>query len=113
MPEKPEISRRPKPSILFEENIEQFNRLVAEGKPPDLRTTNLAGLDLRKAHLRGLNLSGSYMRGTNLAGLDLTDCNLSGASLRGAHISGTLFPIGICAEEIRLSVEYGTRIRIR
>lgn len=113
MTEKTEISRRPKPTILFEENIEEFNRLAKAKQAPDLKNTNLAGLDLRKAQLRGLDLSGAYMRGANLAGMDLTGCNLQGVSLRGAHISGTLFPVNVSAEEIRLSVEYGTRIRIR
>ncbi|MEW6261542.1 MAG: pentapeptide repeat-containing protein [Thermodesulfobacteriota bacterium] len=113
MNQNKEIRLAPKPSVLFEENIDEFNRLVESGRPPDLKNANLAGLDLRRARLAGLNLSGCYLRGANLSGLDLTGCNLAGASLRGAHISGTLFPDNLSAEEIKLSVEYGTRLRIR
>ncbi len=108
-----EISRAPKPEIVFEENMEQFNALVEQGKPPDLRNANLSGLDLRQARLTGLDLAGCYFRGANLSGLDLTGCNLQGASLRGARISGVLFPGNVSAEEIRLSVDLGTRIRVR
>jgi uncharacterized protein YjbI with pentapeptide repeats len=108
-----EISRAPKPEIIFEENLKKFNELVELGKQPDLRNANLSGLDLRSAKLTGLDLSGCYFRGANLSGLDLSGCNLQGASLRGARISGVLFPADVSAEEIRLSVDFGTRIRVK
>lgn len=111
MKKEKEIRAVPKVELLFEENIESFNKLAAEKKAPDLRNTNLSGLDLRKAHLKGLDLSGAYLRNTNLRGLDLTGCNLHGVSLQGALISGALFPEDVPVDEIRLSVEYGTRIR--
>jgi hypothetical protein len=107
-----EMRRRPKVELLFEENLDKFNSLVKKGSPPTLRDCNLSGLDLRKANLKGLDLSGSYLRSSNLRGLDLTGCNLQGASFQGALISGALFPESISAEEIMLSVKYGTRIRI-
>ncbi len=97
--------------LLFKENIAEFNRLVAEGKPPDLRNSNLAGFDLRDAHLKGLDLSGSYLRGANLRGVDLSGCNLEGVSMMEAHVSGALFPDNVSMEEIRASIELGTRIR--
>ncbi len=97
--------------LLFKENIQEFNRRVAEGNPPDLRNSNLAGFDLRDAHLKGLDLSGSYMRGANLRGVDLSGCNLEGVSMMEAHVSGALFPDNVSMEEIRASIELGTRIR--
>ena len=106
-----EMRRRPKVELLFEENLDKFNSLVKKGSPPTLRDCNLSGLDLRKANLKGLDLSGSYLRSSNLRGLDLTGCNLQGTSMQGALISGVLFPESISAEEIMLSVKYGTRIR--
>jgi uncharacterized protein YjbI with pentapeptide repeats len=106
-----EMRRRPKLELLFEENLDKFNSMVEKGSPPKLRDCNISGLDLRKANLRGLDLSGSYLRGSNLRGLDLTGCNLQGASLQGALISGTFFPKSIPAQEIMLSVKYGTRMR--
>jgi hypothetical protein len=106
-----DIRAIPKVEMLFEENIESFNRLVEEGQAPDLRNTNLSGMDLRKGRFKGLDLAGCYLRNTNLRGIDLTGCNLQGASLQGAQISGTLFPENVSMEEIKASVEYGTRIR--
>lgn len=97
--------------LLFKENIEKFNQLVAEGKPPDLRNSNLAGFDLRDAHLKGLDLSGSYLRGANLRGVDLRGCNLEGVSMLEAQVSGALFPDNVSMEEVRASIELGTRIR--
>ena len=111
MRDESEIRNKPKPEVLFDEQIEEFNRLAEAGKAPDLRGANLSGLDLRQAKLTGLDLSGCYLRGANLSGLDLTGCNLRGASLRGAIVSGTLFPDNLRADEIRLSVEFGTRMR--
>ena len=113
MTPRQDISRLPKERLLFEDNRDEFNRLVQAGQAPDLRGANLSGLDLRGAELAGLDLSGAYMRGTNLSGVDLTGCNLAGASMRYALISGTLFPVDVAAEEIRLSLEHGTRIRTR
>jgi hypothetical protein len=106
-----DIRAIPKVEMLFEENIESFNRLVEEGQAPDLRNTNLSGMDLRKGRFKGLDLAGCYLRNTNLRGIDLTGCNLQGASLQGSQISGTLFPENVSMEEIKASVEYGTRIR--
>ncbi len=105
------INCRPKPDLLFEENLDRFNQLVEQGQAPDLRNQNLSGLDLRRARLRGLDLSGSYLRNTNLRGVDLSGCNLSGASMEGAKISGAWLPDNVTAEEVRMSVELGTRIR--
>lgn len=111
MADKDAISLKPKEEMLFEENLPEFNRLKAEGKAPDLRQANLSGLDLRQADLKGSDLSGCYLRGANLRGLDLTGCDLRGVSLKGALISGALFPEDIPPQEIRLSVEHGTRLR--
>jgi hypothetical protein len=36
---------------------------------------------------------------------------MEGVSLRGARISGVMFPAELGADEIRLSVEFGTRMR--
>ena len=108
-----EIRSLPKFDLLQEENVERFNLLVEAGQAPEVKNSNLSGLDLRNAKLTGLDLSGCYFRGANLSGLDLSGCNLYGASLRGVNISGVLFPSNIPPDEIRLSVDYGTRIRTR
>ncbi len=107
-----EIRNIPKVELLFEENIEKFNRLATEGKAPDLRNTNLSSLDLRQAKLRGLDLSGCYFKSADLRGVDLTGCNLQGASMEKAKISGCLFPENVDLQEVMFSVEHGTRIRV-
>ena len=106
-----EIRNIPKVELLFEENIDTFNRLAAEGKAPDLRNTNLSSLDLRRAKLKGLDLAGCYLKSTDLRGIDFTGCNLHGCSMEKAKISGCLFPDNVTLNEIKFSVEYGTRIR--
>ncbi len=107
------IKRQPKPQLLYEENRDKFNHLMAEGKIPHLRNQNMSDLDLRDFDLSHVDLSGSYLRGANLGGQDLSGANLSGVSMRNAIVSGCLFPKDLPAEEIRLSLDFGTRIRHR
>jgi len=106
-----DLKRTPKPKILFEENRDAFNKVVAGGKVADFSNQNLSDLDLTGFNLKNANLSGAYLRGANLAGQDLSGANLHGASLKQAKVSGCLFPDDIPAEEIRLSVDLGTRMR--
>ena len=88
-------------ALLREGRFEEFNQLAAQA-PPDLRNADLRMLDLRHADLahadlRGLNLSGAL---------------LEGASLHDTRVSGVLFPPALKAEEIRLSLAFGTRMRL-
>ena len=108
-----DIKRQKRPPFIHEEDRETFNAMVAQGKVSHLKDQNLADLDLRGFDLSSMDLSGSYMRGTNLSGLDLRGANLSGVSMKGAKVSGCYFPKDLSAEEIRLSLEFGTRIRHR
>ena len=61
----------------------------------------------------GLDLSDAYFRGADLRGIDFRQTNLEGASMAEAKISGCYFPKELSAEEIRMSVELGTRLRYR
>ena len=108
-----DIKRQKRPPIVYPENREKFNEMVAQGKIPHLQNQNLADLDLRGFNLSTMDLSGSYMRGVTLSGEDLRGANLSGVSLKGAKVSGCYFPKDLPADEIRLSLEFGTRIRHR
>jgi len=108
-----DIKRQPRDQRVYAENREKFNELVAQGKIPHLRYQNLADADLRGFNLSNMDLSGSYMRRANLSGLDLSGANLSGVSLKNAKVTGCYFPKDLPADEIRLSLEYGTRIRHR
>jgi uncharacterized protein YjbI with pentapeptide repeats len=53
------------------------------------------------------------LRLADLRGLNMSACCLEGASIHGAKISGVYFPPDLSPEEIRLSLEFGTRMRYR
>ena len=108
-----DIKRQHRPPLMHPEERETFNEMVAQGKMTQLHNQNLADLDLRGYNLSTMDLSGSYMRGVNLAGMDLRGANFSGVSLKDAKVSGCYFPKDLPADEIRLSLEFGTRIRHR
>ena len=59
----------------------------------------------------GLDFGNSYVRNTDLSGIDFRNTNLQGASLLDAKLSGTYFPPELSPEEIRLSLDTGTRMR--
>ena len=109
-----DIRRQKKLSLFYEEGgREKFNELVAQGKMPHLQNQNLEKVDLRGYNLYNMDLSGSYLRGADLSGQDLRGANFSGASMREANVSGCFFPEDLPADEIRLSLEFGTRVRHR
>lgn len=98
--------------LLQQEKIMEFNSRRALGDDCDLTGARLRGLDLRGLDAQDLNLQDAYLRGSDLRGIDFRTANLEGASLAEAKISGCYFPRSISAEEIRLSVVHGTRIRM-
>ena len=99
--------------MLQDEKVEEFNGYRAAGHLVDLRGAMLRGLDLRGLNVAGLDLQDCYFRGSDLRGIDFREANLEGVSMAEAQISGCYFPASITAEEIRMSVELGTRIRTR
>ncbi len=109
----PAIKSDPLYQLLREEQIDAFNAEVAAGAVVDLSDADLRNVRLQGADLRRANLRGAYLRGANLKGCDLSEADLAGASIHEAHISGCLFPANLSPEEIRLSHELGTRLRVR
>ncbi len=107
----PRISQDPMYQLLRVEDITQFNKLKAQGKTCDLTGCDFRGLDLREMDVRGLDLSNAYFRGADLRSIDFRGAKLMGASLADAKISGCFFPDNLCAPEILMSVEQGTRLR--
>ena len=99
--------------LLRDEKVEAFNREVARGAVPDLVNANLRMVNLRGANLRNADLRGAYLRNADLRGVDLSCANLDGASIYQARVSGTWFPPDLAADEIRLCLEHGTRLRAR
>jgi uncharacterized protein YjbI with pentapeptide repeats len=109
----PELAKQPLYQLLQSENIKEFNARRAQGENVNLNGALLRGLDLRKMNAVGLDMRNSYLRGADLRGVDFRTTQLEGASLAETKISGCFFPNEISAEELRLSVEKGTRLRIR
>ncbi len=110
---KPLSYEDPLYQLLRDGNVGEFNRRKATGERCDLTHCDFRNLDLRKIDVSGLDLSNSYFRSADLRGTDLSKACLDGASINGAKISGALFPIELTADEIKLSVVHGTRMRYR
>ncbi len=98
--------------LLRDERIDEFNVEAAKA-PPDLTNADLRMVDLRRADLHRAILRGAYLRNADLRGVDLSDADLHGASLHDAQIGGCLFPIELAADEVMLSIQWGTRMRIQ
>jgi uncharacterized protein YjbI with pentapeptide repeats len=110
---KPVIYKNVMYDLIRSEKINEFNQRKAAGEPTDglLCGGDFRGLDLRELDTDGLNLQDAYFRGADLRGLDFRNTNIEGASFCQAHVSGCYFPQQVQAEEIRLSVDLGIRIR--
>jgi uncharacterized protein YjbI with pentapeptide repeats len=110
---KPVISDDPFYMLLRDGKIEDFNAARDRGETISLSGMDLRGLDLRCINTKGLDMSNCYFRQADLRGVDLSEANLDGASIHAAKISGCLFPKALSADEIRLSLEHGIRMRYR
>jgi len=97
--------------LLQDERVEEFNAYRSAGHYVELRGALLRGLDLRGLDVSGMDLRDCYFRGADLRGIDFREANLEGASVAEAKISGCYFPASISADEIRMAVEVGTRLR--
>ena len=110
--DKPIISDNPMYQLLREGKIDEFNSQKKEGDVCDFQSCDFRSLDLRGINAFGIDLRGAYFRQADLKGIDLRGSLLEGASINGAKISGAYFPKNISAQEILLSLEHGTRLRL-
>ena len=110
---KPTISDDPLYQLLRSEDIKGFNEQRDKLDASRLKSGDYRGRDLRNMNAAELDFSNSYFRNTDLRGIDFRQTNLEGASLIDAKVSGTYFPEALSAEEIRLSLDTGTRLRYR
>lgn len=110
---KPTISDDPLYQLLRNEQIREFNEQRHKLDTSRLKSGDYRGRDLRNMDAEGLDFSDSYFRNSDLRGIDFRNTNLQGASLIDAKVSGTYFPEALSAEEIRLSLDTGTRLRYR
>ncbi|TRX72943.1 pentapeptide repeat-containing protein [Pseudomonas mangiferae] len=99
--------------FLRNENVKAFNEQKPRDATINLSEGDFRGLDLRGLEPAGIDFSGAYFRGADLRGLDLRRTRLEGASIAHAQISGAYFPVELTADEILMSVKFGTRLRYR
>ena len=99
--------------LLRNDDIATFNAQKPKEGAVDLCGGDFRGLDLRNLDAAGVIFTDAYFRGADLRGLDLRQARLEGASLAHAQISGAYFPVELTADEILMSVNFGTRLRYR
>lgn len=99
--------------LLRDEKVAEFNKQKPREGSIDLRGADLRGIDLRQLDASRIDFTDAYFRGADLRGLDLREANLEGASIAHAQISGAYFPATLGADEILLSMQFGTRMRCR
>ncbi|MCX2979179.1 pentapeptide repeat-containing protein [Candidatus Marimicrobium litorale] len=109
--DKPVIKQDPLYQLLRNEDIKSFNEQRDQLDTSELKSGDYRGRDLRNMNAAGLDFSNSYFRNADLSGIDFRDTDLEGASLLDAKLSGTYFPEEIDPQELRLSLETGTRLR--
>ena len=108
---KPVIKQDPLYQLLRNEDIKAFNEQRDQLDTGELKSGDYRGRDLRNMNADGLDFSDAYFRNADLSGIDFRNTNIEGASLMDAKLSGCYFPEEISAEEIRLSLDTGTRLR--
>ncbi|MEM1190996.1 MAG: pentapeptide repeat-containing protein [Pseudomonadota bacterium] len=111
--DKPKIKQDPLYQLLRQENVKAFNEQRDTLDTSELKNGDYRGRDLRNMNAAGLDFSNSYFRNADLSGIDFRNTRLEGASLMDAKLSGAYFPAELSAEEIRLSLDTGTRLRYR
>lgn len=114
MPEKIRILDDPLYQLLRAENVAGFNEQKGKLKSlPSFAYCDFRGLDLRGMDADGLDFSHAYFRGADLRGINFQKANLQGASIAGTKISGCYFADNLPADEIIMSLNHGTRMRLR
>ena len=99
--------------ILRSEQTSSFNQQKPASGVIDLAGGDFRGLDLRELNADGVDFRDAYFRSADLRGIDFRNSSLEGASLAHAQISGAYFPPELSADEILMSMNFGTRLRYR
>lgn len=110
---QPRLIDSPLFALVREEKIQAFNEEKRGVGPLDFSGGDFRGLDLRNFDAEGVDLRDAYFRSADLRGIDFRGAQLEGASLAHAQISGAYFPPELSADEILMSVNFGTRLRYR
>ena len=107
---KPVIKADPLYQMLRQEDVDSFNASRDSLDTTELTGGDYRGRDLRKMNARGLDFSNAYFRNCDLSGIDFRETNLEGASLMEPKCRGCISE-ALSADEIRLSLDHGTRLR--
>jgi uncharacterized protein YjbI with pentapeptide repeats len=100
---QPKLLDTPLYALLHKDDITGFNNERPRNGPIDMVGGDFRGLDLRELNVEGVDLRG----------IDFRNAVLEGASLAHAQISGAYFPAELSADEILMSMNFGTRLRYR
>jgi uncharacterized protein YjbI with pentapeptide repeats len=93
-------------------DVAGFHHYTSADEILDLSGADLSGLDLRKVDLNKVIIRGAYLKEADLRGQDLRQVELEGCSLRDAKVSGAYFPDALAPQEILMSLQFGTRLRV-
>ena len=110
---QPKLLDTPLYSLLHKDDIRGFNQERPKDGVIDMRGGDFRGLDLRELNTTGVDFTDAYFRSADLRGIDFRNATLEGASLAHAQISGAYFPVELSADEILMSMNFGTRLRYR
>ena len=110
---QPKLLDTPLYALLHKDDIDGFNRERPPQGPIDMVGGDFRGLDLRTLNAEGIDFRDAYFRSADLRGIDFRGASLEGASLAHAQISGAYFPVDLSADEILMSMNFGTRLRYR
>lgn len=100
-------------ALLHKDDIAGFNLQRPKTDAIDMIGGDFRGLDLRELNAQRIDFTDAYFRSADLRGVDFRSSLLEGASLAHAQISGAYFPAELSADEILMSVNFGTRLRYR
>ena len=110
---QPKLLDTPLYALLHKDDITGFNKERPVDGPIDMTGGDFRGLDLRELNADGIDFTDAYFRSADLRGMDFRNASLEGASLAHAQISGAYFPPELSADEILMSMNFGTRLRYR
>lgn len=99
--------------LLHNDDVTAFNKQKPAEGGINMVDGDFRGIDLRTLQADRIDFTGAYFRGADLRGVDLRQTAMEGASLAHAQISGAYFPPELSADEILMSVNFGTRLRYR
>ena len=98
-------------SLIRNEQIAAFNAKSPKTRVCRPERRGFSRIDLRALDAQGINFSNAYFRGTDLRGLDLRSATTRRCQPGACADFRGLLPAELTADEILMSVNFGTRLR--